>query len=138
MDALFKEAVELTKIQATVRSMSGEEMEKMLNGLAVGLRGIVEGKKEVSELVEVDWRKSIKARSITCLECGQSFKVLTKKHLAKHDLEPFEYRAIHGMPKGTPLIAKELSKARRERMKGIQLWKRKKGTGSTLPETSVS
>ncbi len=125
MDALLREAITLTKIQASVRSMTGEEMESMFKGIASGLRGLSGSQQENTEQIEVDWRKSIKARSIVCLECGETFKVLTKKHLSKHDLDPVEYRASHGMPKGTPLIAKELSKARRERMKSIRLWERR-------------
>lgn len=137
MDVLIQQAIELTKIQASTREMSEQEMWSMIKGISSGLQAIISRPVE-DELPEiVDWKRSIRAKSILCLECGQSFKILTKKHLAKHDLDPVEYRATHGMPKGTPLLAKELSKARRERMKGIQLWKRKKDANISLPEPSA-
>ncbi len=138
MNALLQEAIALTKIQASTRAMSEQEMQSMILGIASGLQGIKSPEVEEEQPVIVDWKRSIRSKSILCLECGKSFKILTKKHLAKHDLDPVEYRAIQGMPKGTPLLAKELSKARRERMKGIQLWKRKKGAGVTLPESGAS
>ena len=138
MNVLLQEAIALTKIQASTRAMSEQEMQSMILGIASALQGIKSPELEEEQPVIVDWKRSIRPKSILCLECGQSFKILTKKHLAKHDLDPVEYRATHGMPKGTPLLAKELSKARRERMKGIQLWKRKRGAGLALPESGAS
>ncbi len=34
----------------------------------------------------VDWRKSITKHTVTCLECGQSFKQLSVRHLRDHRL----------------------------------------------------
>ena len=125
MDAVLREAIALTKIQAGTRAMTGEEMQSMIRGIACGLLGATSTSVEQEQPVTTDWKKSIKARSIICLECGQSFKVLTKKHLAKHDLDPGEYRAVHDMPARTPLLCRELSKARREKMVGMKLWQRR-------------
>jgi predicted transcriptional regulator len=63
-----------------------------------------------------DPKKTIKGRSITCLECGKSFQVITKKHLASHGLTPEKYRARYGYKKNASLIAKGLAKARRKKM----------------------
>jgi len=125
MDALTREAIALTRIQASTRSMSAEEMESMIRSVTVGLHSITSQPVEKVAPPEVDWRKSIRAKSITCLECGERFKILTKKHLAKHDLEPAEYRATYSMPKGAPLTCKELSRARKETMQRTRLWERK-------------
>src|SRR5437879_3926970 len=34
----------------------------------------------------VNWRKSITKHVVTCLECGQSFKQLSVRHLKEHGL----------------------------------------------------
>jgi predicted transcriptional regulator len=51
---------------------------------------------------------------------------LTRKHLAQHGLTPDEYRAKHGMKKGTALAAKSLVRERRKKMKDMKLWERRK------------
>ena len=73
----------------------------------------------------MDPKKAIKEKSVTCLECGKSFKVITKKHLTTHDLTTEEYREKYGYKKGTALIAKALSKARKKKMQEMQLWTKK-------------
>jgi predicted transcriptional regulator len=35
----------------------------------------------------VDWRKSLTKHAVTCLECGQSFKQLSGRHLQDHGLD---------------------------------------------------
>ena len=61
-------------------------------------------------------RKSIKEKSVTCLECGKSFKILTKRHLATHGLSTEEYLEKWGFKKGTPLACKALQRERRKKM----------------------
>ena len=72
------------------------------------------------------FRKAVKESSVVCLECGKSFKVLTKKHLAAHNLTPEEYRAKYGYKKGAPLAAKSLQRERRKKMKDMRLWERRR------------
>ena len=62
---------------------------------------------------------------MTCLECGKKFKVRTKKHMALHNMTIEEYKEKWGIPKGVALVCKNLQNARREKMKSMQLWKRK-------------
>src|SRR5262245_45592332 len=40
----------------------------------------------------VDWRKSITKHVVTCLECGDSFKQLSVRHLKEHGLDGKSYR----------------------------------------------
>ncbi|SDB61760.1 transcriptional regulator, MucR family [Desulfonatronum thiosulfatophilum] len=129
MDDYVKQALEIVKAQASIRAMTEEEMMSMVTNLAASLRGVV-----VNDPVTMvdshlestgDPKKAIKERSVTCMECGKNFKVLTKKHLATHDLTPEEYREKWGYKKGTALIAKALSKARKKKMQEMQLWKKK-------------
>ena len=128
MDEFLKEALELVKAQASVRVMDENEILSMVQKLSQDLRSIDEGE-TVSEAVEVDpgeAKKAIKEKSITCMECGRSFKIITKKHLAQHDLTPIEYREKWGYKKNTPLACKSLQRERRRNMQDMKLWERRK------------
>ncbi len=131
MDEFIKQALEIVKAQAGIRAMTEEEMMSMVTKIAASLRTVSEGGAivdagaETAPELNIDPKKAIKEKSVTCLECGKTFKVLTKKHLSTHGLTTEEYREKHGYKKGTPLIAKALSKARRKKMQEMQLWTKK-------------
>ncbi len=131
MDEFIKQALEIVKAQAGIRPMTEEEMMSMVTKIAASLRAVTEGGTagdagaEAAPELNIDPKKAIKEKSVTCLECGKTFKVLTKKHLASHGLTTEEYREKYGYKKGTPLIAKSLSKARRKKMQEMQLWTKK-------------
>ena len=125
MEDSLKQALEIVKAQAGVRVMSAEEMVSMLKTIADSISNV--GREEVKEeQPSVDPKKAIREKSIVCLECGKSFKVLTKKHLASHDLTPDEYREKWGYKKGTALVAKGLARARRKKMQSMKLWEKRK------------
>ncbi len=126
----LEHALELTKAQASVRVMNEEEMMSMVARLASKLQAISGEEPHIDATIEAtpqttDARKSIKEKSITCLECGKVAKVITRKHLAIHGLEPESYRAKWGLKKGTPLTCKELQRARRQKMKDMKLWEKR-------------
>lgn len=130
MDEYVKQALEIVKAQAGVRPMTEEEMTSMVIKVAASLKSMTEhdaaGYSDVSDLSQFgDPKKAIKERSVQCLECGKTFKVLTRKHLAGHGLTPEEYRAKYGYKKGAALIAKGLAKARRKKMQEMRLWEKK-------------
>jgi len=129
MTEFLKYALELTKAQASVRVLSEEEMMSMVTKLASKLQTMTENEPPQEPDVDVaktvlDSKKSIKQKSITCLECGKVFKVITKRHLAIHELDAASYRAKWGLKKGTPLTCKELQRARRQKMKNMKLWEK--------------
>jgi predicted transcriptional regulator len=125
MEDTLKQALEIVKAQAGVRVMSAEEMVSMIETIAESIGSV--GKEEVKEEKPVvDPKKAIREKSIICLECGKAFKVLTKKHLASHDLTPDEYRKKWGYKKGTALVAKGLARARRKKMQSMKLWEKRK------------
>jgi len=128
MEDYLKEALEIVKAQASVRTMTEEEITSMVQSLSKGIRNIAEDNAEVTTNVEppVDPKKAIREKSVICLECGKSFKVLTKKHLASHGLTPEEYRAKWGYKKGTSLVAKSLARERRKKMKDMKLWEKRR------------
>ena len=129
MTDFLKEAIELTKAQATVRVMTEDEMMGMVTRLVSKLQAMatdvaVETPNEPNPSV-LDPKKSIKEKSITCLVCGKVFKVITKKHLALHELDAVSYREKFGLKKGTPLTCKELARTRRAKMKDMKLWEKR-------------
>ena len=60
------------------------------------------------------------------MECGKSFRILTRRHLAGHGLEPAAYREKWGLKKDTPLVSKGLQRERRKKMKDMKLWEKRR------------
>ncbi|MBQ4615481.1 MAG: MucR family transcriptional regulator [Mailhella sp.] len=132
MEDYLKHAIELVKAQASVRIMSEDEIADMIASLSAKLKKLdnCEESEEictcaVAEAPASDAKRSIKEKSIVCLECGKTFKVITKKHLILHGLDAVSYRAKWGLKKGTPLTCKELQRARRQKMKDMKLWEKR-------------
>jgi len=127
MDDYLKQAIEIVKAQAAVRTMTEDEITTMIKTLENSIRNVSEG---VAPAVDtepaIDPKKAIKEKSVTCCECGKSFKVLTKRHLATHGLTPEEYKEKFGYKKGTSLVAKSLARERRKTMQGMKLWEKRK------------
>ncbi|WP_320006447.1 MucR family transcriptional regulator [Maridesulfovibrio sp.] len=129
MEDHLKEALEIVKAQASVRTMTEEEITSMVQKLASGIRTISENMQDndtPDQNPPVDPKKAIREKSIICLESGKSFKVLTKRHLAKYGLTPDEYREKWGYAKKTPLVCKSLQRERRKKMKEMKLWEKRK------------
>lgn len=127
MEDYLKQALEIVKAQASVRTMSEEEISSMVHKLTLGIRQIAEGsEEEVEQEPAIDPSKAIKEKSVTCLECGKTFKIITKKHIGSHDLTLEEYREKYGYKKGTPLVCKSLQRERRKKMKDMKLWEKRK------------
>lgn len=129
MDDFIKQALDIVKAQASVRTMTEDEIASMVKKISSSIRDISAGSFAESAPEEaapnIEPKKAIREKTILCLECQKTFKVLTKKHLATHGLTPEEYRAKYGYKKGTSLIAKGLSRDRRKKMQEMQLWKKK-------------
>lgn len=74
MDDFLKEALDIVKAQASVRIMAEDEIISMVRRLSTDIKNVAEGEgspEEPSADVQSDPRKSIKEKSITCLECGK-------------------------------------------------------------------
>lgn len=130
MEEYVKEALEIVKAQANVRNMTEEEIASMIKALSESIKKLSENEQEQTEeqseqTPPVDPQKAIREKSVVCLECGKTFKVLTKRHLAVHNLTPAEYKEKWGYKKGAPLIARSLARERRKKMQEMQLWKRR-------------
>ena len=127
MEDYLKQAIEIVKAQASVRNMNEDEITSMIRALAQSIRGVAEGSVPVVDAEPaVDPKNAIREKSVICCECGESFKVLTKRHLATHGLTPEQYREKYGYKKGTSLVAKSLARDRRKTMQGMKLWEKRK------------
>lgn len=129
MDDYLKEALEIVRAQASVRVMAEEEIVTLIQRLAADIRGIAEGDRELecsSGEVTCDVKKSIKEKSVVCLECGKSFKILTRRHLESHGLDAVSYREKWGLKKDTPLVCKGLQRDRRKKMNDMKLWEKRR------------
>ena len=106
--------------------MTETEITSMVNVIAEELRKMAGAEEQVEpEKPVMDPKKAIRERSVVCLECGQSFKILTKKHLATHGLTPEEYKDKWCYKKVTKLVAIVLSRARKKKMNEMKLWEKR-------------
>jgi predicted transcriptional regulator len=131
MEDYIKQALEITKAQARVRTMTEEEISSMIQKVSNQLKsitetGAIEDTASEAQKPAVDPKKALNENSVFCLECGKRFKVLSKRHLAVHGLSPEEYREKWGFKKNTPLVAKSLVRQRRKKMQEMQIWKKRK------------
>ena len=129
MDDYLKEALEIAKAQASVRVMKEEEITAFVQKVTQGIRVVAETAQPVelsTEEMVLEGRKSVKEKSVTCLECGKNFKVLTKRHLATHGISTDEYREKWGFKKGSALVCKALQRERRKKMNDMKLWERRR------------
>ena len=83
MDEYLKQALEIIKAQASVRTMTEEEISSMMRSIALSIKQVAEGVAAESDEPgeDIDPLKAIKEKSILCLECNKTFKILTRKHL---------------------------------------------------------
>src|SRR5437763_16864420 len=72
----------------------------------------------------VNWRKSMTKHAVMCLECGQSFKQLSVRHLKEHELDGRSYRIKYGIPRTQALAAKETTSKRKEIVQRTRLWEK--------------
>ena len=69
-----------------------------------------------------DWKRSITKHSVTCLECGSTFRQLSARHLRVHGLDPTSYRRKYGIPSTQPLSSRQATARRRELAQQIRPW----------------
>ncbi|ETW95352.1 MAG: hypothetical protein ETSY2_48280 [Candidatus Entotheonella gemina] len=71
---------------------------------------------------DLDWKASITRYDITCLECGDSLRQLSSRHLRRHDLDARSYRIKYGIPRTQPLSSRQATARRRELAQQIRPW----------------
>ena len=80
MEDYLKHALEIVKAQASVRVMEEDAIISMVRAVAASLKQLEEEPEAVVEerVPVMEPSKSIKEKSVTCLECGKTFKIITK------------------------------------------------------------
>jgi predicted transcriptional regulator len=73
----------------------------------------------------VNWRKSITKQAVTCLECRESFKQLSLRHLRTHGLDSRSYRTKYGIPPTQPLSSRATTERRRQVVQEVRPWEKK-------------
>ncbi|MBQ3059331.1 MAG: MucR family transcriptional regulator [Desulfovibrio sp.] len=127
MDEYLQAALGLVQAQAGVRVMTEDEISAFVARVASGLNEMDNRVEEpVRQVSALEARRSIREKSVVCLECGKSFRIITQRHLAKHDLTKEEYKVKYGLPKNTVLACKALQRGRQQRMETIQLWEKRR------------
>src|SRR4030095_16551516 len=77
-----------------------------------------------ASLAPVHWRKSITKHTGACLECGQSLKQLSVRHLKEHGLDGRSYRIKYGIPRTQALAAKEITLRRKAIVQRSRPWEK--------------
>lgn len=116
--SLVEMTAEIVQAQIGTTDMSGADIKNALNETFQTLKSLQEaessGQSTEQETTKpaITPERSIQRNKVICLECGQSFKMLSPKHLKSHELTPREYRKKHGFSLRQPLCAKSLSEKR--------------------------
>ena len=128
MDDYLKLAIELATAQASVRVMQEEELVNMIRSLSTSLKKMSDDETDTEgeESLRSNPSRSIKEKTVTCLECGKVFKLITSKHLAQHGLDADAYRRKWGIKPDVPLVCKSLQRTRRKKMKDMKLWEKRR------------
>ncbi len=120
---LLEMAADIVKSQAQATVMSTEEVTAALQTTFSSLQSLqnMEANAETLEavdankpVVDIKPERSILKNKIICLECGESFKMLSPKHLREHGLDGRSYRKKYGLPLRQALCAKSLSERRKK------------------------
>lgn len=133
-DEAVKQALEIVKAQAGVRSMTEEEMIQMVERLATSIASLqtspsaTEGGEPYIAHYSSSASSAVKENAIVCLECGRSFRILTKRHLALHNLTVDEYKEKYGYHRNIPLVCRSLQRERKEIMSSMKLWERRRNS----------
>lgn len=130
---LLEMAKELVTELIKVHHLSAEEVHALLMSTHITLQSLQQA--EVSASVGTDsathngdgqaeWKHSISKYAIICLECGQTFRQLSSRHLRLHSLDAKAYRIKYGIPRTQPLSSRQATARRREIAHQIRPWKR--------------
>jgi len=114
--SLVEMCADIVAAQASQTHLSPEEMAESLHKVFQTLQDVQQRGTDAqfTETVLPDPRSSIQRNQVICLECGQSFKLLSNRHLALHNLTPRQYKQKHGIQLTQALSALSLSARRRK------------------------
>ena len=130
---LLEMAKDLVLAQIQAQRLSPEEMHAVLQQTYSSLK-VLKAQEDANGSIAVvtpkipaapvHWRKSITKHTVTCLECGASFKQLSARHLREHELDGRSYRVKYGIPRMQSLAAKEITLRRKEIVQRSRPWEK--------------
>jgi predicted transcriptional regulator len=129
---LLEMAKDLVMAQITAHRLSPEEMHQALQQTYATLQALKAQEDANGSVVvaperspaPVNWKQSITKYHVTCLECGQSLKQLSVRHLKEHGLDGQSYREKYRIPRTQPLAAKEITSKRKEVVQRSRPWEK--------------
>jgi predicted transcriptional regulator len=131
--SILEMAKDLVMAQIAAHRLSLEEMHQALQHTYASLQAL-KAQEDANGSVAVvtpetpskpvNWRKSITKHTVTCLECGASFKQLSVRHLKEHGLDGKSYRLKYGIPRTQSLAAKEITVRRQEHVQRSRPWEK--------------
>jgi predicted transcriptional regulator len=130
---LLEMAKDLVMAQIEAHRLSSEELHQALQQTYASLKAL-QALEDTNGSVAVvtpgtppepvNWKKSITKHTVTCLECGASFKQLSGRHLKDHGLDGRSYREKYRIPRTQPLAAKEMTSKRKELVQRSRPWEK--------------
>jgi predicted transcriptional regulator len=130
---LLEMAKDLVMVQIEAHRLSPEEMHTALQQTYASLQALKTQEDAYGSVAvgtpgipskPVNWKQSIIKHTVTCLECGASFKQLSVRHLKEHGLDGKEYRIKHGIPRTQSLAAKEITSRRKQLVQSSRPWEK--------------
>jgi|SRR5688572_22666102 len=128
---LLEMTKDLARILVETGRLSAEDMQDTLQSTYATLATLKAQEESgtsttipVAEPSLVDWRKSITRHAVTCLECGDTFKQLSIRHLGMHGLDIQSYRTKYGIPRTQPLAARATTERRRQVVQETRPWEK--------------
>jgi predicted transcriptional regulator len=133
MSSVLAMAKDLVLAQIRAGNLSADAMQTLLQDTyaqLMALKAQEEGSSPSSTdedavvPTSVAWKKSLTKHAVVCLECGESFKQLSRRHLKIHDLDQRAYRAKYGIPRTQPLAAKVVTAQRKQIVQQSRPWEK--------------
>ena len=128
--SILEMAKDLVMAQITAGRLPSEDMQNALQQTYASLMALkAQEETGVVSPVQVpeaapDWRKSITRQAVTCLECGASYRQLSRRHLQDHDLDGRSYRTKYGIPRTQPLSARSVTAMRKTIAQRVRPWEK--------------
>ena len=128
--SVLEMAKDLVMAQIQTKSVPPEEMHKALQQTYTSLMALKANEETgVTSTIQApetapNWKQSITKHTVTCLECGATFKQLSVRHLKDHDLDARSYRVKYGIPRTQPLSAKDTTAMRKKIVQASRPWEK--------------
>src|SRR5262249_17446001 len=131
--SLLEMTKDLVMAQIQAKTLPPDDMHKALQQTYASLQALkaqedTHGSFAVATLETppklIHCKKSITKHTVTCLECGASFKQLSLRHLKGHGLDGQSYRIKYGIPRLQSLAAKEITSRRKEMVQRSRPWEK--------------